>query len=103
MARVYACPSLYEGFGFTVLEAMAAGTPVVSSAETSLPEVGGTAALYADARSPREFAAALRRAFCEEPLRRELVAAGYANVSRFSWTETARAMLALYGSAALAA
>ncbi len=47
-ARVYACPSLYEGFGFTVLEAMACGAPVVSSSATSLPEVAGDAALYAD-------------------------------------------------------
>jgi glycosyltransferase involved in cell wall biosynthesis len=52
-AKVYACPSLYEGFGFTVLEAMACGTPVVCTGETSLPEVAGDAALYADPRSPR--------------------------------------------------
>jgi len=55
-ARVYACPSLYEGFGFTVLEAMACGVPVVCSPETSLPEVAGDAALYADPRNPQEFA-----------------------------------------------
>src|SRR5215813_3165661 len=61
-ARVYACPSLYEGFGFTVLEAMACGTPVVCSSETSLPEVAGDATLYADPRNPEQFAGALARA-----------------------------------------
>jgi len=95
-ARVYACPSLYEGFGFTVLEAMAAGVPVVSSRETSLPEVAGSAALYADARDPLDFAAALRRAFLDDDLRCQLIAAGHANTRRFSWQDAARRMLSIY-------
>jgi len=99
-ARVYACPSLYEGFGFTVLEAMACGIPVVSSAETSLPEVAGDAALFADPRNAQEFAAALRRAFMDIDLRRRLVAKGFENHRRFTWESAARKTLAVYQRAA---
>jgi glycosyltransferase involved in cell wall biosynthesis len=99
-ARVYACPSLYEGFGFTVLEAMACGTPVVCSRKTSLPEVAGDAALYADPQSPEEFAGALQRAFFDDSLRAKLVQAGFANVERFSWSRAAARALEAYRSAA---
>lgn len=99
-ARVYACPSLYEGFGFTVLEAMACGTPVVCSAETSLPEVAGDAALYADPRSPAEFAAALQRAFSDGDLRAQLIQEGFKNCRRFSWENAARRVLTTYRQAA---
>jgi glycosyltransferase involved in cell wall biosynthesis len=99
-ARVYACPSLYEGFGFTILEAMACGVPVVSSAETSLPEVAGDAALFADPRDPQEFAAALRRAFADEDLRRRLIDKGFANHGRFTWETAACKTLATYDRAA---
>jgi glycosyltransferase involved in cell wall biosynthesis len=99
-ARVYACPSLYEGFGFTVLEAMACGVPVVCSAETSLPEVAGDAALYADPRSPQEFAAALQRAFSDDELRGQLIEKGFKNRRRFSWESAARRTLAAYEHAA---
>jgi glycosyltransferase involved in cell wall biosynthesis len=95
-ARVYACPSLYEGFGQTVLEAMACGVPVVCSPETSLPEVAGAAALYADARNATEFGDALYQAFTDEALRRMLVNKGLANASRFSWHDAAVKTLAVY-------
>jgi glycosyltransferase involved in cell wall biosynthesis len=98
-ARVYACPSLYEGFGFTVLEAMAYGTPVVSSAATSLPEVGGDAALYADAQNPEEFAAALQRTFSDSALRSGMIEKGLKNAARFSWMNTANQTLAVYRDA----
>ena len=88
-ARVYACPSLYEGFGFTVLEAMACGTPVVCSVETSLPEVAGDAACYANARDPEEFGAALFRVFTDSPLRAALIAKGAENLKRFCWERAA--------------
>lgn len=95
-ARVYACPSLYEGFGLTVLEAMACGVPVVCSPETSLPEVAGPAALYADARNATEFGDALYQAFTDEGLRRTLTRKGIANASRFSWRDAAVKTLAVY-------
>jgi glycosyltransferase involved in cell wall biosynthesis len=95
-ARVYACPSLYEGFGFTVLEAMACGVPVVCSTAASLPEVGGDAVLYADARDPEKFAEALYRAFTDQAQREDLVARGYQNVSRFGWEHAADSCLEIY-------
>src|SRR6185437_9548106 len=95
-ARVYACPSLYEGFGFTLLEAMACGTPVVCSRETSLPEVAGEAALYADARNASEFGDALYKVFTDVNLRATLKRTGFANVGRFSWSNTASQTLEVY-------
>jgi len=95
-ARVYGCASLYEGFGLTVVEAMACGVPVVCSPETSLPEVAGAAALYADARNAHGFGEALYRAFTDEDLRQALVMKGFANARRFSWHDAAVKMLAVY-------
>jgi glycosyltransferase involved in cell wall biosynthesis len=99
-ARVYACPSLYEGFGFTVLEAMACGTPVVCSRETSLPEVAGDAALYANPRHPEEFAAALLQVFSEDKLRAELIQKGHGNCQRFHWDKAAARTIAVYEQSA---
>jgi len=98
-ARVYACPSLYEGFGFTVLESMACGTPVVCSGETSLPEIAGDAALYADPRKPDEFAHALHKAFADASLRTSLVEKGRMNLQRFNWVNTARETIEVYRNA----
>jgi glycosyltransferase involved in cell wall biosynthesis len=95
-ARVYACPSLYEGFGFTVLEAMACAVPVVCSPLTSLPEVAGDAALYADPGKPRAFAAALRLAFADGELRSQLIEKGMRNCRRFDWERAADATLDVY-------
>jgi glycosyltransferase involved in cell wall biosynthesis len=98
-AKVYACPSLYEGFGFTVLESMACGTPVVCSGETSLPEVAGDAALYADPRNPEEFAQALHNAFTNASLRDTLIEKGRKNLRRFSWANAAKETLGVYQEA----
>ncbi len=98
-ARVYGCPSLHEGFGFTVLEAMACGTPVVCSSATSLPEVAGRAALYFDPHKPEEMASQLFLAFSNESVRAALIADGRRNLLRFSWEETARQTLAVYHQA----
>ena len=99
-ARVYACPSLYEGFGFTVLEAMSCGAPVVCSWETSLPEVAGDGALYANARNPEEFAQALSRVFSDVELRADLVARGFRNCQRFSWAKAAAQTIEVYEQSA---
>jgi len=98
-ARVCVCPSFYEGFGFTVLEAMACGTPVVCSSATSLPEVAGKAALYFDPQKPEEMAVQLGRAFSDDAVRSSLIADGRRNLLRFSWSETARQTLAVYHAA----
>ena len=98
-ARVYACPSVYEGFGFTVLEAMACGTPVVCSSATSLPEVAGKAALYFDPHNPEEMARQVVRAFSDDVVRASLIAEGHRNLLRFNWKETARQTLAVYHQA----
>jgi glycosyltransferase involved in cell wall biosynthesis len=98
-ARVCVCPSLYEGFGFTVLEAMACGTPVVCSSATSLPEVAGKAALYFNPYKPEEMAVQLGLAFSSDSMRSALIADGGRNLLRFNWTETARQTLTVYHQA----
>ena len=95
-ARVCACPSLYEGFGFTALEAMACGAPVVCSSATSLPEVAGQGALYADPNNPEEIASQLLRVLSDDILRTSLIERGTQNLQRFNWADTARQTLAVY-------
>lgn len=93
-------PSLYEGFGFPVLEAQACETAVLTAAASSLPEVAGDGALLVDPLDEAAIAAGIRRLASDEALRRELVAKGRANVARFTWRETAVRVLDLLESAA---
>jgi glycosyltransferase involved in cell wall biosynthesis len=97
-AAVFAYPSLYEGFGLPILEAMACGTPVVSSSASSLPEVGGDAALYADPRDSRAFAHQVARVLSDRGLRHRMVEAGLQRARQFSWRRTAEETLAVYHS-----
>lgn len=96
VADVLAFPSLWEGFGWPVLEAMACGTPVVVSRVASLPEVVGEAGLTVDPRDPEELASKLGR-ILEDPIeRRRQVEASLARAATFSWKNCARDTLAVY-------
>lgn len=88
-ARVFAYPSLYEGFGFPVLEAQACGTPLLASTTSSLPEVTGDGGLLVDPEDTRAIAGGLTRLLNDPELRQRLVARGFDNLSRFSWDTAA--------------
>jgi glycosyltransferase involved in cell wall biosynthesis len=94
----FAFPSLWEGFGLPVLEAMACGTPVVASNRGALPEVTAGAALLAEP-TPPALAEALAQLIADGALRERLRAAGLARAAQFSWERTARETLAVYRAA----
>lgn len=98
-ATAFVFPSLYEGFGLPVLEAMTRGVPVACSNRGALAEVAEDAALMFDPEQPREIAASIERLVNDPYERERLRRAGEANAARFSWAETARKTLASYESA----
>src|SRR5207249_1938582 len=91
LATALAHPAWYEGFGLTVLEAMACGTPVVASSASSLPEVVGEAGLLLDPGDVEGWTSALERVLGDEDLRRHLRARGLDRAARFTWQRTAEA------------
>ena len=95
-ASVMLFPSLEEGFGLPVLEAMANGVPVVASQTASLPEVGGGAALYVDPHDTRDIAEKVRRAVEDSELREKMIQQGLARAREFSWQRVAEATLQVY-------
>jgi glycosyltransferase involved in cell wall biosynthesis len=88
-AKVFAYPSLYEGFGIPVLEALACGIPTVTSNVSSLPEVAGDAALTIDPCSVADLSSALERLISDEPLRERLQREASRQAAKFTWTKTA--------------
>lgn len=93
-------PSLYEGFGFPVLEAQVCGTPVICSNTSSLPEVAGSAALLVNPLDTMALSEAMERIVADQHLRQQLVRDGLKNVTRFTWAQTAESVLAVLENAA---
>ncbi len=97
-AELFVFPSLYEGFGLPVLEAMACGTPVVCSSASSLPEIVGDAAVTLDPRDAAAWAAAITELLENGELRADLRKKGLARAAGFSWEDTARETFGVYRS-----
>jgi glycosyltransferase involved in cell wall biosynthesis len=99
-AKVFVFPSLYEGFGLPPLEAMAHGTPVVTSNVSSLPEVVGNAAVLVNPENVFEIMRALHRVLMDKPLRIRMKERGYQQAAKFSWEKSVRRILDAYGQIA---
>jgi glycosyltransferase involved in cell wall biosynthesis len=95
-AESYVFPSLYEGFGLPPLEAMASGTPVISSDHPCMREILGEGAFYFSAYSEKQMAAAILEVSGNEKLKKELREKGLAQVNKYSWEKMARETLSLY-------
>ena len=95
-AKVFVFPSLYEGFGLPPVEAMAHGTPVVTSNTSSLPEVVGSAAVLVNPENVFEIMRALHRVLVDQVLREKLKQRGYAQAQKFSWDASAEQLIAAY-------
>ena len=95
-AECIAFPSLYEGFGFPVLEGMACGTPVLTSNVSSLPEVAGDAAIMVDPYDVEAIAEGLKRIVDNSNLRETLIARGLQQASKFTWENSAKNLLKIY-------
>lgn len=98
-AEVFVFPSLHEGFGLPPLEAMAQGTPVVTSNVSSLPEVVGDAALLVHPENVFEIARGMERALLDEALRQQLRRRGQQQIARFSWERSVSQVLEIYSEA----
>jgi glycosyltransferase involved in cell wall biosynthesis len=96
VAKVFVFPSLYEGFGLPPLEAMAHGTPVVTSNTSSLPEVSGNAALLVNPENVFEIRRGLQRVLLDPILRARMKQRGYEQAQRFSWTNSVSRILEIY-------
>jgi glycosyltransferase involved in cell wall biosynthesis len=95
-AKIFVFPSLYEGFGLPPLEAMAHGTPVVTSNLSSLPEVVGNAAVLVHPENVFEIMRALHRVLLDQPLREKMKDRSYRQAAKFSWEQSVRRILEVY-------
>ena len=95
-ARALLYVTRHEGFGFPLIEAMACGTPAITSTDASLPEVAGDAALLVAPEDVTGIAGAIERVLEDEDLRSDLIRKGYRNIERFSWRRAAAETIDLY-------
>ena len=95
-ASLVVYPTLYEGFGLPVLEAMACGTPLITSNSSSLPEVAGNAAFLVDPRNPEEIAVAAEQLLADEMLRSKFSSRGILHARQFTWTRAAEKVLEVF-------
>lgn len=95
-AKVLLYPSFYGGFGLPILEAMACGTPVITSNVSSMPEVGGNAALYVDPNSTEDIQETLKDLMEDEDLRKQLIKKGFEQSKKFSWEKCAKETIEVY-------
>ena len=98
LASIYVQPSLYEGFGFPPLEAMACGTPVVAAKTQALVEIGGGAALFADPMSPEDFAEKIKSVINNKKVADGLVKKGFEKVKEYNWETTAKQTFEVYNN-----
>ncbi len=96
LCSVFLYPSLRESFGIPMLEAMSCGAPVITSNTSSMPEVGGNAALFIDPFKPEQIAQAMQQILDDQVLKDRLVRDGFTNAARFSWRKMAYAVLEIY-------
>lgn len=99
MASVFVMPSIYEGFGLPILEAMACGCPVVTTKEGSISEIAGNAVLYVDAYDTNDIANGIRKVFFNDDLQNQLSEKGLEQAKKFSWEKTAKETLEVYKEA----
>lgn len=97
LATITIFPSIYEGFGFPILESMACGTPVIASHTSSMTEIGGNAAIYIDPYNANDIAHAIEQILSSPSLQTDLREKGFEQVKKFSWKETAERTLEVFG------
>ena len=96
LAQIFVFPSLYEGFGMPILEAMAAGTPVITSNISSMPEVAGEAGILVDPFNEDEIFEAYRKILSDKELRREMIQKGLEQAKKFEWKKSVEILEKIY-------